>query len=93
MILFFRRPQKIAGNLSDPQNSGNFAKPRKICQPRKIGNKILTCAPLGFELGRLCPGMGIFVLFLRPGGRSFALNSCPGGGDFDGKISGPGGGW
>ena len=35
------RPKKIAGNLSDPKNSGNFAKPRKIAkkifQPRKIG--------------------------------------------------------
>ena len=24
------KTQKIAGNLSDPKNSGNFAKPRKI---------------------------------------------------------------
>ena len=24
------RPNKIAGNLSDPKNSGNFVKPRKI---------------------------------------------------------------
>ena len=35
------RPKKIAGNLSDPNNSGNSARPRKIakkiCQPRKIG--------------------------------------------------------
>ena len=31
------------------------------------------------------PGVGIFVSFFRPGGRSFALKSCPGGGDFDGK--------
>ena len=23
-------PNKMAGNLSDPKNSGNFAKPRKI---------------------------------------------------------------
>ena len=34
-----------------------------------------------FELGKLCPGVGIFVSFFRPGGRSFALK----GGDFDGK--------
>ena len=36
------------------------------------------------------PRVGIFLSFFRPGGRSFALKSCPGGGDFDGKISGPG---
>ena len=35
-------------------------------------------------------GGGDFASFFRPGGRSFALKSCPGGGDFDGKISGPG---
>ena len=40
---------------------------------------------LAFEPVKLCPGMGIFVSFLRPGGQSFALKSCPGGGDFDGK--------
>ena len=45
------------------------------------------------------PGGGNFVSFFRPGGRSFALKSCPRGGDFDGKNSGPGvspgggGGW
>ena len=44
---------------------------------------------LAFELGKLCPGLGIFVSFFWPRGRSFALKSCPGGGDFDGKISGP----
>ena len=32
------------------------------------------------------PGSGDFVSFFRPGGRSFALKSCPQGGDFDGKI-------
>ena len=37
------------------------------------------------------PGGGDFVLFFRPGGRSFALKSCPWGGDFDGEISGSGG--
>ena len=36
------------------------------------------------------PWGGDFVSFFRPGGRSFALKSCPRGGDFDGKISGPG---
>ena len=36
------------------------------------------------------PGGGDFVSFFRPGGRSFALKSCPHGGDFGGKISGPG---
>ena len=36
------------------------------------------------------PGVGIFVSFFRPGCRSFALKSCPGVGDFDGKNSGPG---
>ena len=41
---------------------------------------------LAFELGKLCPGVGIlFRFFRRPGGRSFALKSCPRGGDFDGK--------
>ena len=40
---------------------------------------------LAFELGRLCPRVGILFRFFRPGGRSFALKSCPQGGDFDGK--------
>ena len=40
---------------------------------------------LAFELGKLCPGVGILFRFFRPGGRSFALKSCPLGGDFDGK--------
>ena len=31
------------------------------------------------------PGGGDFVSFFLPGGRSFALKSCPWGGDFDGK--------
>ena len=31
------------------------------------------------------PGGGNFVSFVTPGGRSFALKSCPWGGDFDGK--------
>ena len=43
------------------------------------------------------PGGGDFVSFFLPGGRSFALESCPQGGDFDGKKlvtqgSAPGGG-
>ena len=46
---------------------------------------------LALELGKLCPGVGISVSFLRPGGQSFALKSCPGGGDFDGKIVARGG--
>ena len=41
---------------------------------------------LAFEVGKSCPGVGIFASFCRPGGRSFALKSFPGGGDFDGKI-------
>ena len=36
------------------------------------------------------PGGGDFCFVFRPGGRSFALKSCPEDGDFDGKISGPG---
>ena len=36
------------------------------------------------------PGGGDFVSFFRPGGWSFALKSCPRGGGFDVKISGPG---
>ena len=40
---------------------------------------------LAFELGKLCPGVGILFRFFRPGGRGFALKSCPRGGDFDGK--------
>ena len=35
---------------------------------------------------------GGFVSFSRPGGWSFALKSCLRGGNFDRKISGPGGG-
>ena len=35
------------------------------------------------------PGVGIFVLSFRPRGRSFALKSCPGDGNFTEKISGP----
>ena len=34
------------------------------------------------------PGGGDFVSFFRPGGRGFALKSCPRGRDFDGKNSG-----
>ena len=37
------------------------------------------------------PGVGISVSFFRPGGRSFALKSCPGAGILTEKISGPGG--
>ena len=58
----------------------------------KFGKKLLfieLCSffidLLAFELGKLCPGVEIFVLFFQPGGQSFALKSCPGGGDFDGK--------
>ena len=40
---------------------------------------------LAFELGKLCPGVGILFRFFRPGGRSFTLKSCRRGGDFDGK--------
>ena len=40
---------------------------------------------LAFALDKSCPGVGNFVSLFRPGGRSFALKSCPGGGDFDGK--------
>ena len=35
------------------------------------------------------PGGGDFASFFRPGGRSFVLKSCPRGGDFDRKNSGP----
>ena len=40
---------------------------------------------LAFEVGKLCAGVGIFASFFGPEGRSFALKSCPGDGDFDGK--------
>ena len=40
-----------------------------------------------FKLGKLCPGVGIFVSFFRPGGRSFALKSCPREGGGDGNRS------
>ena len=40
---------------------------------------------LAFELGKLCPGVGILFRFFQPGGQSFALKGCPRGGDFDGK--------
>ena len=32
------------------------------------------------------PGVGIFVSFFRPGDRSFALKSCPGGGFLRKKL-------
>ena len=32
MIQKLEDPKKIAGNLSDPKNSGNFVKPRKIAK-------------------------------------------------------------
>ena len=35
------------------------------------------------------PGGGDFVSFFWPGGRSFALKSCPRGGILTEKISGP----
>ena len=38
---------------------------------------------LAFGPGKLCPGVGILFRFFDPGGRSFALKSCPRGGDFD----------
>ena len=38
------------------------------------------------------PGSRDFVSFFRPGGRTFALKSCPRGGDLTKKISGRGGG-
>ena len=40
---------------------------------------------LAFELGKLCPGVGILFRFFLPGGQSFALKSCPRGRDFDRK--------
>ena len=40
---------------------------------------------LAFEMGKLCPEVVILFRFFRPRGRSFALKSCPRGGDFDGK--------
>ena len=45
---------------------------------------------LAFELGKLCPGMGIFVSFFDPGGRSFPLKSCPRGGILTEKLVAPG---
>ena len=52
---------------------------------------------LGIRAKQVIPGSGDFVSFFLPGGWSFALKSCPGGGDFNEKISGPavspGGGW
>ena len=36
------------------------------------------------------PGVGIFVSFFRPGGRSFTLKTVLGAGILTGKISGPG---
>ena len=53
---------------------------------------------LAFELGKLCPGVGILFRFFQPGGRSFAMKCCPGAGILTEKISGPavslgGGGW
>ena len=45
----------------------------------KVGKKLL------FELGKLCPGVGILVSFSRPGGPEFCTEKLSGGGDFDGK--------
>ena len=45
---------------------------------------------LGIRAREVMPGGGDFVSFFRPGGWSFAMESCPRGGDFDGKNSGPG---
>ena len=64
MIQKLEDPKKIAGNLSDPKNSGNFAKPRKIgfgqiSNPKNrtsIRVKIVTCAP---------PPPGVNYLTLR----------------------------
>ena len=47
---------------------------------------------LAFEVGKLCPEVGIFASFFRPGSRSFALKSCPGAGILKKKITDPGGG-
>ena len=54
---------------------------------RNYFNRImfLSIDLLAIELSKLCPGVGIFVSFYRPEGRSFALKNCPGGRDFDGK--------
>ena len=46
-----------------------------------------------FEPSKIMPLGGDFISFFPPGGRSFALKSCPRGGDFEGKISGPGSAW
>ena len=41
---------------------------------------------LAFELGKLCHARGWGFCFVSSDpGRSFALKSCPRGGDFDGK--------
>ena len=68
------RPKKIAGNLSDPKNSGNFARPRKIakkiCQPRKIGfgqisnPKNRTSIPV--KILTCAPGSLLCHLFCEP---------------------------
>ena len=41
-------------------------------------------------LGILMPGAGDFCFVFLTRGRSFALKSCPGSGDFDGKNLWPG---
>ena len=40
---------------------------------------------LGIQTGQVMPGGGDFCFVFRPGGRRFALKSCPGGGDFEEK--------
>ena len=40
---------------------------------------------LGIRTRQIIPGGRDFVSFFRPGGRSFALKTCPQDRDFDGK--------
>ena len=46
---------------------------------------------LAFKLGKLCPGVRIFVSFFRPGARVLHLKAVPGAGILMEKNSGPGG--
>ena len=47
---------------------------------------------LAFKLGKLCLGVGIFVLFFHPGAGGLHWKAVPAVGILKKKISGPGGG-
>ena len=69
----------------DMDNYGKFGK--KLL----LQNYVPFLHILAFELGKLCPEVGILFPLFRPGGGSFALKICSEGWDFDEKNYLPGG--